>query len=729
MHTHLRFFPLFLAAVSLVLISLAALVWSTFNTDLPPLPSFHTVRTTHQPSDKRLLDRSGAIIHELRTDMTRRLFAWTRLADISPALRAAVLAAEDRRFYQHDGVDYQALLAALLQRLVGGPRRGASTISMQLASMIDPTAERSFGPRTLSQKWRQIQRAWVLEQYWSKDEILEAYLNLVSFRGELQGVAAAASVLFGKAPHGLTAAEASVLAVLLRSPNAGRRTVTRRAQTLQYTLGQQMAGPGIDTAVRQAFDAPGSVGPRVAWASHVAFQLLRTVQPQTSVHSTLDLSLQRAATEILRRHLLALTQRNVQDGAVLVVENATGNVLAYVGSSGELSSARFVDGVRARRQAGSTLKPFLYGLALDQRLLTPASLLKDLPLNVPVVGGLYRPQNYDRAFTGVVTVRTALAASLNIPAVRTLELVGTDAFVQQLQGLGFDGIVKPGDYYGPSLALGSADVSLWQLVNAYRTLANGGRSSPLRLTADAQTTASQRLYSDAAAFLISHILSDRERRSPTFGLHNALTTRFWSAVKTGTSKDMRDNWCIGYSGRYTVGLWVGNFSGAPMWNVSGMSGAAPVWQDVMAWLHRSIPSRPPEPPPHLVSQLISFPQHTEPQRQEWFIDGTQPAQAHQDLAVGTVRILSPAQGTIIALDPDIPSAHQRIAFEAQADRANFANLHWRLDRKDLGAIDQFELWTPNPGKHRLSLVDTQGRPLDSVRFEVRGSVQMMNDER
>lgn len=720
----MRFFSLFLAAASLLLVCATAIEWSTFHTDAPPLPSFHTVRTAHQPSDKRLIDRSGAIIHELRTDMTRRLLAWLPLTDISPALRAAVLAAEDRRFYQHDGVDRKALIAAVVQRLIGGPRRGASTISMQLASLIDPTAERSPGSRTLKQKWHQMQLAWTLERYWSKDEILEAYLNLVSFRGELQGVAATASVLFGKSPHGLTAAEASVLAVLLRSPNAGHGAVTRRARNLQPILSQQTSDPALATAITQALEAPRSFGPRVALAPHVASQLLRTKQTETSVHSSLDLPLQRAATEILRRHILAVTNRNVRDGAVLVVENATGHVLAYVGSSGDLSSARFVDGVRARRQAGSTLKPFLYGLAFDQRLLTPASLLKDLPLNVPVVGGLYRPQNYDKAFTGLVTVRTALAASLNIPAVRTFELVGAEAFVQQLHRLGFEGIVEPGDYYGPSLALGSADVSLWQLVNAYRTLANGGESSPLRLTADTtQSRSSKRLYSDAAAFLISHILSDRERRSSTFGLHNALATRFWSAVKTGTSKDMRDNWCIGYSSQYTVGVWVGNFSGAPMWNVSGITGAAPVWQEVLAWLHRSTPSHAPEPPAHLVSQPISFPQHSEPQRLEWFLDGTQPAQSYQDLAVGTVRILSPTQGTIIALDPDIPSSHQRLVFEAQADHTKFANLHWQLDGQYLGTMERFGLWTPSPGKHRLSLVDTNGRPLDTIRFEVRGTME------
>lgn len=707
---------------SLLLSTLLSL-WPAFNTTPPPLPSFQDIRTAHRPSDKRLLDRSGVVIHELRTDMQRRLLAWTPLAEISPALQTAVLAAEDRRFYRHNGVDYSALVAAAIQRITGGPRRGASTISMQLGSMLEPHHQPSSGSRTLSQKWDQMQHAWTLERSWSKTEILEAYLNLVSFRGELQGVAAAASVLFRKSPHGLTQAEASVLAVLLRSPNASQNTVTHRVQALQKILGTETTQQELDAlglAITQALDAPPGFGPRIDLAPHVAHRLLRDTQTATTVRSTLDAALQRVLNDILHRHILAVQERNVRDGAVLVVENATGNVLAYVGSSGDLSSARYVDGVQARRQAGSTLKPFLYGLALDQRLLTPASVLKDLPLNVSVVGGLYRPQNYDEVFTGLVTVRTALAASLNIPAVRTLALIGADVFVQQLRRLGFTGMTQPGDYYGPSLALGSADISLWELVNAYRTLANGGIWGPLQLRAgDSGPTADQRVYSEASTFLIAHILSDRERRSPTFGLHNALATRFWSAVKTGTSKEMRDNWCVGFSRNYTVGVWVGNFSGKPMWNVSGITGAAPVWQEVMAWLHRTQPSPAPSPPAGVVSQNVSFPDQIEPARAEWFLSGTEPGGLQQILARETTRILSPIHGTIIALDPDIPMARQRLVFEAQASQSD---LRWVLDGKNFAFATQPQLWTPLSGKHILSLVDMDGHPLDTIRFEVRGTI-------
>ena len=687
----------------------------------PPLPSFADVRAAYQPSDIALLDRHGAVIHEVRVDARRRRLAWTPLADISPAVQAAAIASEDRRFYQHHGVDGRAVVAAALQLLRGGPRRGASTISMQLATQLEPyLQQRRSGWYALAQKWRQMRLAWALEQHWSKAEILEAYLNLVTFRGELQGVAAATHVLFGKMPHGVTEPEALVLAALLRAPNAEPTAVTRRAALLRAVISGEVTTRDLAATVTQALSAPPGTGPHVALAPHAAHELLRGAAPTAPVQSTLDATLQRTAADVLRRHLLALRDRWVHDGAVLVVDNASGDVLAYVGGDNDLSSARYVDGIRARRQAGSALKPFLYGLALDQRLLTPASLVEDTPLEIPVTGGLYRPQNYDEQFRGLVSARTALSASLNIPAVRTLELVGAETFVQQLRRLGFKGLVESGEYYGPSLALGSADVSLWEMVNAYRTLANGGVRTPLRMRQQpAPEDSTQRLYSEATAFLVSSILADRESRSGTFGLENPLVTRFWSAVKTGTSKEMRDNWCVGYSRRYTVGVWVGNFSGQPMRDVSGVSGAAPVWLEVMSWLHRDTPSVPPDPPAGVHAAVVTFAGGIEPARVEWFRDDTRPGASEQELAGGRPHIVAPVAGTIVALDPDIPPSRQRIALEAHTDGAR---ARWRVDGTDRGAADKLVLWQPRPGHHTVQLVDSGQHVLDSIGFVVRGAM-------
>ena len=709
------------AVAMLVLLGAVALFWVAFGRPAPTVPSFEATRAAYRPSDARLFDRHGELIHEVRIDESARRLAWTGLEEISPALQAAVIASEDRRFYEHGGVDGRALAAAALRRMIGGPSRGASTISMQLGALVDPRLRRREGSRTPAQKWRQMRVAWAIERRWSKVEILEAYLNLVTFRGELQGVAAASSVLFGKAPHGLSEAEAAVLAALLRSPNAQHAAVTRRAARVLEAQGKQVRHEEVEAAARTALDVPEGPGPRVALAPHAARRLVRVA----SAHSTLDARLQRLATDTLRRHLLAVRDQRVEDGAILVAANRTGEILAYVGGSGELSSAWHVDGVQARRQAGSALKPFLYGLAMERRLITPASLLEDAPLDLPVAGGVYRPRNYDEQFKGLVTARTALAASLNVPAVRTLNLVGPEAVVQHLRRLGFEGLVESGDYYGPSIAVGSADVSLWELVNAYRTLASGGVWRPLRLVPEGETAEMGRqIYTNATTFLVSHILADRESRSVTFGLENPLSTRFWSAVKTGTSKEMRDNWCVGYSRDYTVGVWVGNFSGEPMRNVSGITGAAPIWLEIMDWLHRAMPSRPPDPPAGLAAAAVSFPRQVEPDRVEWFLNGTEPGPAATTLAFGHPRITTPVSGTIVALDPDIPASRQRLLFEA---RAGSAPVRWLLDGSVIGSATEHLFWDPRPGRHVLALIDDAERPLDTVTFEVRGVTAPSSD--
>jgi penicillin-binding protein 1C len=429
--------------------------------------------------------------------------------------------------------------------------------------------------------------------------------------------------------------------------------------------------------------------------------------------------MQQYAADQLAHHLSLLRSQNVKDGGVLVVDNRTGGVRAYVSHSGEPSLSRFVDAVRAKRQAGSTLKPFLYALAFEERILTPASVLDDSPLDISVLSGLYRPRNYDSQFQGLVTSRVALASSLNVPAVRALSLVGIEPFLIKLRQLGFKELDESGDFYGPSLAVGSADVSLWELVNAYRTLANGGQWNELRLIPGGNSAfRKKQIFSEEAAFLISDILSDREARSTTFGLENPLATRFWTAVKTGTSKDMRDNWCLGYSERYTVGVWVGNFSGEPMWNVSGISGAAPIWVEIMNWLHRrEIPSRS-EPPANLVKKRVEFPPGLEPPREEWFMAGTEPNLKGNRIGQRNQRIVYPPSGAVIALDPDIPPELQKIFLISQTREEG---LRWTLNGQFIGWVGKSIPWSPRAGKYLLAITDQKEKMIDSVAFEVRGS--------
>ncbi|MFN9728643.1 penicillin-binding protein 1C [Acidovorax sp.] len=737
------------------------------------LPAFDEVRADFRPSDTLILSREGEVLQRLRTDATVRRGRWVPLADVSPALRQALVLSEDKRFYEHSGVDWRAATAAAWGNLWNQRTRGASTISMQLAGLLDGDWRQGPGGRTVPQKLGQTVAAQVLDRRWRKDQILEAYLNLVPFRGELVGIDALSRTLFGKAAHGLDDREAAVAAALVRAPNARPALVAQRAcgvlRDMQHP-GQRAVRVDCDALdvfaaaalQRRAFDASEGVAP------HLARHLLRqrfgqdvSAVPER-VHSTLRAPLQRFAVASLQQHLRELRGRNVEDGAVLVLDNASGDVLAWVGSSGQLSQASEVDGVLAVRQPGSTLKPFLYAQAIAERRLTAASLIEDSPAQISTASGLYIPQNYDRQFKGWVSVRTALAASLNVPAVRTLVMVTPDAFHRQLAAVGMP-LRETGDYFGYSLALGSPEVPLLHLTNAYRTLANGGRAGAVRVLAAADTPAragraagaqprSAQALDAGAAYIVGDILSDGNARARTFGTDSVLATRFWSAVKTGTSKDMRDNWAVGWSSRYTVGVWVGNASGAPMHDVSGTSGAAPIWAAVMGFLHARELSRAPRPPVGLMRAPVRFgsdasgSQAMEAAREEWFVAGTQQAlfaidsiAAIEDAAsasgkktsknaavaaravpdTSAARITAPVAGTVIALDPDIPPASQRLQFVAGPAAAG-ADLRWRLGGQPLGKGARVA-WLPWPGRHVVQLTDGQGRVLDEIRIEVRGA--------
>ena len=732
-------------------------------------PSFGQVRAAWRSSETVLLDRHGQPVQTVRTDPHARRGAWVPLAQISPALRAAAIASEDQRFLQHSGVDWSAVAGAAIGRADAGGTRGASTITMQLAGLLDPDLALPKGGRSVGMKIEQAAAALRIERSWSKDQILEAWLNLVPFRGEQVGVVAMSQALFQKSPSGLNAEESAIAAALLRAPNAQPALVGQRACGVL-----KVQGRGDECATAQGFaelvlsrtpNSSADAGEQLA--PHFARQLLKTMgqaAPPATLRTTLDAGAQRRARDALRQQLAELRDRDVEDGAVVVLDNASGDVLAWVGSSGELSQAAAVDAVVAPRQAGSTLKPFLYEQAIEQRWLTAASVLDDAPTRLHTPSGLYIPQNYDHDFKGLVTVRTALGSSLNVPAVRTAVMVTPDRFARRLVALGLP-IRKPGDFYGYSIALGSPEVTLLSLTNAYRALANGGVAGAPRLQIADHAVPGTRVMDPAASFIVADILSDNGARVPTFGLDNALATRYWSAVKTGTSKDMRDNWCVGFSARYTVGVWVGNASGAPMHAVSGVTGAAPVWRTVMDALQRSdlagahpgrigpasprragvlaprgarapagglfqvaytgptavsMPAGVPVPPPGLVTQTIAFDGQLEAPRAEWFLAGTETAQVKLASAAGTAArlIVSPDDQSVVALDPDIPPAVQRLRFEAVAPPPRGA--WWRLDGKRLGAARPFA-WSPWPGHHVLELAGAEGAALDTVSFDVRGA--------
>ena len=769
--------------IAIVLIAYCARIsWAT--------TTFDTVKRDFKPSDTLILASNGEVLQRLRTDPTVRRGQWVGLSDVSPALRTALVLSEDKRFYEHSGVDWRAVSSAAWGNLWNTKTRGASTISMQLAGLLDEDLRAGSSGRSMGQKIGQTVSTQVLETHWRKDQILEAYLNLVPFRGEIVGIDALSRTLFGKAANGLDEREAAVTAALVRAPNAKVAQVSSRACGVLKLMRSKADCDSLDLFTtgalqRKAFDVSEGIAPHLARrlvASHapspqpspasgtggkreVPELLPRPLRGEgrgkgsaNSIQSTLRAPLQRFAVQTLQQHLRELRGRHVEDGAVVVLDNTTGEVLAWVGSSNDLSQAAEVDGVTALRQPGSTLKPFLYAQAIAENRITAASLLEDSSTQIPTASGLYIPQNYDRQFKGMVSSRTALGASLNVPAVRTLVMVSPDAFAKQLRAAGLP-LKENGDYYGYSLALGSSEVSLLNLTNAYRTLANGGRfggvkfaaPSPLPSSASARggNTVNSSSLSPAgvraepspaidprAAFIVTDILADPLARARTFGTDSVLATRFWTAVKTGTSKDMRDNWAVGYSQRYTVGVWVGNASGAPMWDVSGTSGAAPVWAAVMNHLHRLEPSRAPTPPAGLVQSRVVF-DGLEAARHEWFIAGTEQslfainsgaASERFTRATGqkdsqknmsdveiTPKITSPTSGTIIALDPDIPPKAQRVSFKAEG-----RDLRWLMDGKPLARGAQVQ-WLPWPGRHVVQLVDGSGKVLDEVKIEVRGA--------
>ncbi len=699
---------------------------------------FDSVKRDFKSSDTLVLAKNGEIVQRLRTDNTARRGQWVALADVSPALRTAMVLSEDKRFYEHSGVDWRAVSAAAWANVWNTKTRGASTISMQLAGLLDDDLRAGPGGRSVGQKLEQALSTQALEGRWRKDQILEAYLNLVPFRGELVGIDALSRTLFGKAANGLNEREAAVTAALVRAPNARATQVAIRACGVLKLMQVKPDCEALDLFTtgalqRKAFD------PSEGFAPHLARRLAAQADGagKAQIQSTLSAPLQRFALQALQQHLRELRGSHVEDGAVVVLDNGTGEVLAWVGSSGKLSKAADVDGVTALRQPGSTLKPFLYAQAIAEKRITAASLLEDSSTQIPTASGLYIPQNYDRLFKGLISSRTALGASLNVPAVRTLVMVSPDAFAKQLETAGLP-LRESGDYYGFSLALGSPEVSLLNLTNAYRTLANGGRFSAVALTGGANRTKQEirAALDPRAVFIVTDIMADPLARARTFGTDSVLATRFWSAVKTGTSKDMRDNWAIGYSQRYTVGVWVGNASGAPMWDVSGTSGAAPIWAAVINHLHRTEPSRAPKPPPGVVHSRVVF-GGLEAARDEWFIKGTEQTQItinREAPSAGNRRALdrkiklknidnedsastitSPAPGTIIALDPDIPPNRQRVSFNAEGQ-----NLHWLVDGKFLAHGAQAQ-WLPWPGRHVVQLVDGSGKVLDEVKIDVRGA--------
>ena len=581
--------------VGLVLLPLVAVIAVGLGVLLPPAPrpllpdSRQAVAFTDRYGGLLRIDADGDGVRRLPTDPDR----------VSQHLVHAVLAAEDHRFFRHPGVDPLALARAAWQDLRA--RRvvsGGSTLTMQLARLLDPR------PRTLGAKLAQMALAARLEWTYDKREILAAYLSRAPMGNRLEGFEAGARVYFGKPAAQLSPAEAALLAAIPRAPsrdNPWRDLATLRGRR-DAVLGRMHALGWLDATALSASRAEPVVlatDPLRYAAPHFLARVGAEIGPleagTTRVVTSLEPVLQARVERIVARHLGALTASGGRSMAVVVADLARGEWLAWEGSGGFWSAPDGqLDGARALRQPGSALKPFTYAAAFDTGF-SPATVLADIPTSFTWAAGTWTPRNYDQRFHGPLTARSALACSVNVPAVLALQHVGPEALCDLLRRAGISSLGDSTERWGLGLTLGAGEVRLSELTSAFGALLRGGefvRPAAWRAVLDAdgrvlrrpERAAPVRVCSAEAAAQVVDILADPEARAPAFGLWSVLRLPFAAAVKTGTSEGFRDNWCIGGTREVVVGVWAGNFDRSPMGNVSGVSGAGAVWREVMlAW--------------------------------------------------------------------------------------------------------------------------------------------------
>jgi penicillin-binding protein 1C len=610
-----------------------------------PTQSFSAYKEQFKLSNQFLFSREGGLISNTRLDYKKHNIAWTEFSKLNKNFITKLIQQEDKRFYSHLGFDPIAFGNATLQMITQPTQlRGASTITMQLAKHIH-----KINSRSVIGKIQQIYLAVLIDFSWTKEDILEAYLNTIYFFGEKQGIGTASLYLFSKSPEFISESEQDQLLKLVKNPNS--------------LLGKIK---------------PNSINLDNQTIAQHYHQLLINNKNLSST-SSIDHDLQKLAIASIKKQLQHLEEKNVHDAAVLVIDNNTQEVLAYVGNSGtDFSSTPFVDMVQTKRQAGSTLKPFLYATAFDSNTLQLESWIEDSPLDIIFENGTYSPKNHDQKFHGWVHPSTALGSSLNVPAVKTIQLIGIENFWNTLKKLNFTLEQQP-DHYGPSLALGTLDVSLWQLVHAFQKLVDVNDASFTNLTKDK----------------INWSLSSAQARSLTFGFDSILSSPEGLAVKTGTSKDMKDNWCIAYNKDFTIGVWIGNSDNSSMQNVLGITGAAPIMKDLATFLFSSTYNRK--------NSLLSA------QQEQFFLNEI--AKAEMPIAFEKSNIVTPAPNTIYAIDPAIPTQFQKIVLEANGPQNN---LIWKYK----GKILKTKMFSLEKGTHRLELYRNT-KKLDETNFLVK----------
>jgi penicillin-binding protein 1C len=647
--------------------------------------------TTH------ILDRNGDVLYEI-SDPNAGRRNYVPLNEISPNLVAATIATEDKDFYSHGGFDPLAILRAFWQNITSGETvSGASTITQQLARALLLTPEER-GQRTYMRKVREAILSAEIERRYSKDEILELYLNEIYYGNLSYGVEAAAETYFGETAGQLNLAEAAFLAGLPQAPSlydiyTNRDVTMVRFQNVimeMLTLSIErhciyisnapdpvcVDGPSAAAAIQniqnRTFNSPTTVMRYPHWVQYIRTLLEQQFDPQTiyrsgfTVYTTLDPDLEDLAQQSVTNQVASLVDKHVTDGALVAIKPSTGEILAMVGSPdfyNEPDAGQINMAVSPTRQPGSSIKPFTY-LAAFEKGWTPSTLIWDVPSEFPPSGlpndpnPPYVPNNFDHKFHGPVTVRVALANSYNVPAVKVLQFVGVyddpntpqkDGLVGMAERMGITSLTRTD--YGLSLTLGGGEVSLLEMTGGYAVIANGGLKVPPvaiskivdfqgNVVYQYQPPAGEQVISPEHAYLMSSILSDNSARAPVFGLNSIVNLPFQVAVKTGTSNDTRDNWTLGYTPDLAVGVWVGNADYTPMENITGITGAGPIWAEFMTYAINRLTSGNPTPfvrPAGVEQHTICTVSGTQPsqwcpsQREEYFAPGQPPFPPEDDL--------------------------------------------------------------------------------------------------
>jgi penicillin-binding protein 1C len=532
-------------------------------------------------SSIRIEDRHGLVLRSTRakdgTDAT-----WVSFADIDPDLINAFVATEDRRFWDHHGIDVRAAARAAWNNITAQrTTSGASTLTMQLARLV------SGHNRSWSGKVAQALWAIRLDAHLTKQEILEQYLNRIHLGQNVVGVAAASRTYFGASASQLSIGQAATLAGIAHAPSRDNPySSAPRARARREVALSRMRRMGFITKgdAQQALLEPVGIGARRPpfLAPHFTTRVFASSPTTAVVRTSLDADLQARVEDEVRHTVSTLKDEGVAQAAAVVLDNATGQVLAWVGSPDFWAERNGqTDMVVSQRQPGSALKPFLYALAIE-RGMTAATVLPDIPRSFATPTGPYSPRNYDRHFRGPVRVREALASSYNVPAVEVAEQVSAASFLATLHLAGFASLDKDANFYGLGLALGNGDVTLIELANGYRALANGGEWRPWTWQRDVRVDSTpHRIVSQLTSAIVLDILADPSARMPGFGAVTPFDFPFPVAVKTGTSRHFTDNWSVGTTRNFTVAVWAGNFTGKPMQGVSGVTGAGPLLHRVV----------------------------------------------------------------------------------------------------------------------------------------------------